>query len=132
MSTARRTTRARPAGPRVRRGRSASHCSRCAAAAARLRRMQGGRSSPRWSEWCWAPIFYTLAVIWIYRGLFHHHRVATGFGWDTIDTYGPNLDYLTSDFAHGRLSLWNPYDKGGYPVFCDPELARYYPLAWPF
>jgi hypothetical protein len=80
----------------------------------------------------WVPALYTLAVIWIYRDLWHQHGVATGLGWDTIDTHGPDLDFFASDVAHGRFSLWNPYDKGGYPVFCDPVFDRYYPLNWPF
>ncbi len=83
-------------------------------------------------EWLWVPLFYTLALLWIYRGLWHQHDAATGFGWDTIDTHGPDLDFFSSDLAHHRFSLWNPYDKGGYPVFCDPVFDRYYPLNWPF
>jgi hypothetical protein len=80
----------------------------------------------------WVPALYTLAVIWIYRDLWHQHGVATGLGWDTIDTHGPDLDFFSSDLAQGRFSLWNPYDKGGYPVFCDPVFDRYYPFNWPF
>jgi hypothetical protein len=80
----------------------------------------------------WVPIFYTLAVIWIYRDLWHQHGVATGLGWDTIDSYGPDLDYFVRELREGRFSLWNPYDKGGYPVFCDPQIDRYYPVNWPF
>lgn len=83
-------------------------------------------------EWLWVPLFYTLALLWIYRELWHQHGAATGFGWDTIDTHGPDLDFFSSDLAHHRFSLWNPYDKGGYPVFCDPVFDRYYPLNWPF
>ncbi|MEO8553121.1 MAG: hypothetical protein ABI678_24275, partial [Kofleriaceae bacterium] len=77
-------------------------------------------------------LFYALAVAWIYRGLWHQHGGATGLGWDTIDTHGPDLDFLARDLREGRFSLWNPYDKGGYPVFCDPVFDRYYPLNWPF
>ena len=80
----------------------------------------------------WVPVLYTLAVIWIYRDLWHQHGIATGLGWDTIDTHGPDLDFLASELAEGRFSLWNPYDKGGYPLFCDPVFDRYYPLNWPF
>ena len=53
-------------------------------------------------------------------------------GWDTIDTHGPDLDFLSNDLSHGRFSLWNPWDKGGYAVYADPVVCRYYPFAWPF
>lgn len=86
----------------------------------------------RRGEWYWVPILYTLAVIWIYRDLWHQHGVATGLGWDTIDTHGPDLDFFARELAEGRFSLWNPYDKGGYPIFCDPVFDRYYPFNWPF
>lgn len=80
----------------------------------------------------WVPALYVLAVVWIYRDLFTQAGVATGLGWDTIDTHGPDLAFFASDLADGRFSLWNPYDKGGYPVFCDPVFDRYYPFNWPF
>ncbi len=94
--------------------------------------MRVGRHLARLGEWWWAPVVYALAVAWIYRGLWHQHGAATGLGWDTIDTHGPDLDFLSSDLAQHRFSLWNPFDKGGYPVFCDPVFDRYYPLNWPF
>src|SRR5262249_11403523 len=40
--------------------------------------------------------------------------------------------YFARELREGRFSLWNPYDKGGYPVFCDPQIDRYYPFNWPF
>ena len=83
-------------------------------------------------EWLWVPLVYAFVVAWIYRDLWHHHGAATGLGWDTIDTHGPDLDFFARDLREGRFSLWNPYDKGGYPVFCDPVFDRYYPLNWPF
>lgn len=78
------------------------------------------------------PLLYAIVVAWIYRDLWHQHGGATGLGWDTIDTHGPDLDFFARDLREGRFSLWNPYDKGGYPVFCDPVFDRYYPLNWPF
>ena len=86
----------------------------------------------RHGEWWWVPIFYAFAVIWIYRDLWQQNGVASGFGWDAIDSYGPDLDFFASDLAEGRFSLWNPYDKGGYSLFCDPQFDRYYPFSWPF
>jgi hypothetical protein len=86
----------------------------------------------RWGELYWVPVFYILVVAWVYRDLWHQHGMATGLGWDTIDTHGPDLDFFARELREGRFSLWNPYDKGGYPVFCDPVFDRYYPLNWPF
>ncbi|HEU4726685.1 MAG TPA: hypothetical protein VFT22_02315 [Kofleriaceae bacterium] len=86
----------------------------------------------RHGEWWWVPVFYALVVVWTYRGLWHQHGVATGFGWDVIDTHGPDLDFMTRELRAGRFSLWNPYDKGGYAVYADPVVDRYYPFAWPF
>jgi hypothetical protein len=77
-------------------------------------------------------VFYALVVIWTYRDLWHQHGVATGFGWDVIDTHGPDLDFLAREWREGRFSLWNPYDKGGYAVYADPVVGRFYPFAWPF
>lgn len=92
------------------------------------------RHLARRGEWWWVPVFYALAVAWIYRDLWHQGaaQAATGLGWDTIDTHGPDLDFFAREVAEGRFSMWNPYDKGGYPVFCDPVFDRYYPFNWPF
>ncbi|HUJ58978.1 MAG TPA: hypothetical protein VLX92_10810 [Kofleriaceae bacterium] len=90
------------------------------------------RHLARHGEWWWVPVLYTLVVIWIYRDLWHQHGIATGLGWDTIDTHGPDLDFFARELREGRFSLWNPYDKGGYPIFCDPVFDRYYPYNWPF
>ncbi len=86
----------------------------------------------RRGEWYWVPLLYALAVAWIYRDLWHQGGAATGLGWDTIDTHGPDLDFFAREIAEGRFSLWNPYDKGGYPIVCDPVFDRYYPFNWPF
>jgi len=86
----------------------------------------------RRGEWWWAPALYAIAVAWIYRDLWHQHGVATGLGWDIIDTHGPDLDYMSRELREGRFSLWNPWDKGGYPVYADPVVDRYYPFNGPF
>jgi hypothetical protein len=86
----------------------------------------------RRGEWWWIPVFYALVVGWTYRDLWHQHGAATGFGWDVIDTHGPDLEFMARELREGRFSLWNPYDKGGYAVYADPVVCRYYPFAWPF
>lgn len=94
------------------------------------------RIASRWAERVgtvgWVPVFYALVVVWIYRDLWHQHGVATGFGWDVVDTHGPDLEFMARELREGRFSLWNPWDKGGYPVYADPIVCRYYPFAWPF
>ena len=74
------------------------------------------RHLARYGVWWWVPVLYTLAVIWIYRDLWHQHGTPTGLGWDVIDTHGPDLDFFSREIREDRFSLWNPYDKGGYPV----------------
>jgi hypothetical protein len=97
----------------------------------RLRRIVS-RCAERAGAWGWVPVFYALVVVWTYRDLWHQHGVATGFGWDVVDTHGPDLEFMARELREGRFSLWNPWDKGGYAVYADPVVCRYYPLAWPF
>jgi len=97
----------------------------------RLRRA-ASRSAERAVAAGWVPVFYALVVLWTYRGLWHQHGVATGFGWDVVDTHGPDLEFMARELREGRFSLWNPWDKGGYAVYADPIVCRYYPFAWPF
>ncbi|MCE9572265.1 MAG: hypothetical protein K8W52_03845 [Deltaproteobacteria bacterium] len=94
---------------------------------ARVRAHLAGRG-----EWWWVPLVMMVAVAWIYRDLWHQHGRATGFGWDVIDEYGPDLDFLSRDLAHGRLSAWNPFDHGGYSLLADAQVPRYYPVHWLF
>lgn len=93
----------------------------------RLRRHVAGRG-----EWWWAPLLYALAVMWIHHDLWHQGGMATGLGWDVVDSYGPDLTYQARDLHDGVVSTWNPYDRGGYPVIADPQFLRYYPVQWPF
>jgi hypothetical protein len=83
-------------------------------------------------EWWWAPILYTLAVVWIYRGMWQEYGHPTALGWDTQDSYGPDLQFLARDFHEGRFTLWNPYDHGGYSLVADVGFPRWYPVHWLF
>src|SRR3569623_249872 len=109
-------------------------CSRCTRGAVRRARLHDVNlgAALRRREWLWEPLVYAFVVAWIYRDLWHHHGAATGRGWVTIDTHGPELDFFARDLREGRVSLWNRYDMGCYPVFCDPVCDRYFPLNWPF
>jgi len=77
----------------------------------------------RYGEWWWVPILYALACGGCIETCGTKHGFPTGFGWDAIDSYGPDLQYQSDDLASGHFSLWNPYDKGGYALVGDPQYA---------
>lgn len=81
----------------------------------------------RRAEFYWAPLLYCLAVYLLYREVFAGER---GFGWDTIESYWPDLVYLSDELRAGHWPLWNPYDRGGYPYAADPQPGLYYPIQW--
>ena len=81
------------------------------------------------SELVWAPLLYVAATLWLYRVVLGGD---VGFGWDTIESYWPDLRYLAANIASGDWPLWNPYDRGGYPYFADPQPGATYPIQWLF
>lgn len=52
------------------------------------------------------------------------------FEWDVPEQYWPDLVYLCESAHRGELPYWNPYDRGGYPFFADPQSAAYHPTSW--
>lgn len=52
------------------------------------------------------------------------------FEWDVPEQYWGDLVYLCRSLHDGVLPYWNPYDRGGYPYYADPQSAAYHPLAW--
>lgn len=52
------------------------------------------------------------------------------FEWDVPEQYWGDLVFLCRSLHHGVLPYWNPFDRGGYPYYADPQAAAYHPLAW--
>ena len=52
------------------------------------------------------------------------------FEWDVPEQYWPDQVYLCRSLHEGRLPLWNPFDRGGYPYFADPQAAAWHPWSW--
>ena len=52
------------------------------------------------------------------------------FEWDVPEQYWPDLVYLCRSLHRGELPYWNPYDRGGYPYYADPQSGAYHPLHW--
>ena len=88
---------------------------------------RAGAHLRRNAEWYWAPALYLLAVCVLYRIIFSGE---VGFGWDSSEFYWPNLKFLGDSLTDGEYPLWNPYNRGGHPVFADPSQAATYPPHW--
>jgi hypothetical protein len=52
------------------------------------------------------------------------------FEWDVPEQYWPDLVLLCRSLHDLTLPLWNPYDRGGYPIYADPQAGLYHPLNW--
>ncbi len=52
------------------------------------------------------------------------------FEWDVPEQYWPDLVYVCDSLHDGELPYWNPYDRGGYPFYADPQSAAFHPLTW--
>lgn len=81
------------------------------------------------SEWYWVPFLYLFAVGYLYSEVLSGQQ---GFGWDTIESYWPDLVYLSDSLGSGEWPQWNPFDRGGYPYAADPQPGMYYPVHWLF
>ncbi len=81
-------------------------------------------------ELYWAPAVYVAALLFIYRAVFFGEGPQQGLGWDTIESYWPDLAYLSDQIRLGEWPLWNPYERGGYPDIGLPERGIYYPVNW--
>ncbi len=81
----------------------------------------------RRGELYWSPLLYTLAVVFLYREVLAGQQ---GFGWDTIESYWPDLVYFSDELSAGHWPHWNPFDRGGYPFAADPQPGIYYPVQW--
>jgi hypothetical protein len=73
------------------------------------------------------PALYVAVVLLLYHEVWLGHRV---LGWDCLEEYWPDLSFFAGSLRHGQLPLWNPYDRGGYPFYADPQPGMYYPVTW--
>lgn len=81
----------------------------------------------RRAEWYWAPALYAAVVAILYHQVWSGEQ---GFGWDTIESYWPDLAFFSDQISAGDWPRWNPFDRGGYPIVGDPQAALYYPVQW--
>lgn len=80
----------------------------------------------------WLPVLVytglTLAVFWyVWIPIEEHQRT---WRWDPIHQYWGDLIFQVETLGRGQLALWNPYDRGGAPVYGDPQPGLLYPPTW--
>lgn len=82
-------------------------------------------------------LFAAFAVLALVTGWLFHPFVTDGlrgharfFEWDVAEQYWPDLVYLCDALHDGELPTWNPYDRGGYPYYADPQAGTYSPINW--
>ncbi len=51
-------------------------------------------------------------------------------GWDLTRVFWADLAFARASIAEGTLPLWNPWDRGGYPFFAEPQSGMFDPVTW--
>ena len=77
--------------------------------------------------WFLVPLFFTGLVAAVWAPMFSGE---SGFGWDRVDSYWPDLAYLANQFRKFEFPLWNPHERAGYPAHADPQPGYFYPVHW--
>jgi hypothetical protein len=79
------------------------------------------------------PLAYTVFTLLVYWQLWTPIDGARGFWrYDPRYDYWGDLVFQYQTLADGHLALWNPYDRGGFPLYGDPQPGMLYPLNWIF
>ncbi|MGE3652792.1 MAG: YfhO family protein [Flavobacteriales bacterium] len=50
--------------------------------------------------------------------------------WDSINGYLPYRYFISDYLWNGRLPLWNPFQRFGYPGYADLQSGCWYPVVW--
>ncbi len=56
---------------------------------------------------------------------------AATWKYDPQHAYWGDLAFAVRAFLDGHLGIWNPYDRGGFPIYGDPQPGLLYPPNWP-
>lgn len=50
--------------------------------------------------------------------------------WDSVRGYLPYRFFISDYISNGHMPLWNPFQRLGYPGYCDLQSGAWYPLLW--
>lgn len=78
------------------------------------------------------PLVYTLLTLAVFWRLWTPIDGAErSWKYDPPHEYWGDLIFQQDSLSDGQLALWNPYDRGGFPVYGDPQPGMFYPPNWP-
>ncbi len=79
------------------------------------------------------PLAYLGFTLLVYWRMWTPIDSARGFfRYDPRFEYWGDLLYQWDTLGDGVLALWNPHDRGGFPIYGDPQPGMLYPGNWPF
>lgn len=79
------------------------------------------------------PLAYAVYTLLVYWQLWTPIDGGRGFWrYDPRHEYWGDLIFQYHTLADGHVALWNPHDRGGFPLYGDPQPGLLYPLNWLF
>src|SRR5688572_23511115 len=91
----------------------------------------GHEPAPFWRRLVMPTIYlaFTLIVFW---QLWTPIEGARGFWrYDPRYEYWGDLIFQVDTLRDGIVAMWNPHDRGGFPLYGDPQPGLLYPGNWP-
>jgi hypothetical protein len=78
------------------------------------------------------PLVYAALLLTVYWQLWTPIDGARGaWRFDPRFEYWGDLIFQADTLRDGVVALWNPYDRGGFPLHGDPQPGLLYPPSWP-
>jgi len=79
------------------------------------------------------PLAYVAFTLLVYWRMWTPIEGARGFfRFDPRFEYWGDLIFQTDTLREGVLAMWNPHDRGGFPLYGDPQPGMLYPGNWIF
>lgn len=78
------------------------------------------------------PLVYTLLTMAVFWRLWTPiHGAERSWKYDPPNEYWGDLIFQQETLSRGQVAAWNPHDRGGFPVYGDPQPGLLYPPNWP-
>lgn len=74
---------------------------------------------------------YSLGLIFVILGVIYPFSLFMYIPkWDSINGYLPYRYFIGDYLWKGKLPLWNPFQRFGYPGYADLQSGCWYPIVW--